>query len=589
MPTIQQLPAAQSVDAADLLAISQSGTLRAVSSGDLLAGTQPAIMAPTGSLLGRTSLGAGGPEALSPGPGLAIQGSTISANGGDHAGFPVETSLADSDQFVISSDGQPKLVPLSGLLSEFSVSARPVVTTLAATGLVSVSQNGTDAAISLANLLNGETIDDAAPAAAASDSDTVWVAQGGSMMLRQSFGAIWAWIAGKTPSYKQPVLEVSADTILDTSVHNGRLIVCSKPLTLTPAFPNMGNGFACDILNVSSGEVVLGAGIVSSSGQSSIGTYQLASLRAVSYSGGNLVFAAITGNGPGAVPGQVGGLSVSGITASNAALSWTPPASGGAVGSYLVQYEVSGTNSWLSVTVAGGTTSCTLEGLSSASSYAVTVTASNSSGAGQVSATVSFNTLASVSPPGQPQSLTVSNVQSMGVQLSWSAPSTGGAVSGYTVRYSAAGATGWTDYASNVAGTSLAVSGLTPATSYSFEVIATNAGGSGPPSSAASATTPAAGAVSSITWNLAPSAQYTAGSGSIGVNVHVSPSTAAVQFGLSASSTVAPETWTAGSLVNTDLWGTYVAVPGSAGTYYMWCEGTDGSAPTVYPTAITVS
>jgi hypothetical protein len=34
--------------------------------------------------------------------------------------------------------------------------------------------------------------------------------------------------------------------------------------------------------------------------------------------------------------------------------------------------------------------------------------------------------------------------------------------------------------------------------------------------------------------------------------------------------------------VNTDLWGAYIGVPSTAGTYYMWAEGTDGSAVTVY-------
>jgi len=40
--------------------------------------------------------------------------------------------------------------------------------------------------------------------------------------------------------------------------------------------------------------------------------------------------------------------------------------------------------------------------------------------------------------------------------------------------------------------------------------------------------------------------------------------------------------------VNTDLWGAYVPIPATAGTWYAWCEGTDGSAPTVFPTAFAV-
>jgi hypothetical protein len=41
--------------------------------------------------------------------------------------------------------------------------------------------------------------------------------------------------------------------------------------------------------------------------------------------------------------------------------------------------------------------------------------------------------------------------------------------------------------------------------------------------------------------------------------------------------------------VNTDLWGAYVSTPAAAGTWYAWVEGTDGSTPTVYPVAFTVT
>ena len=41
--------------------------------------------------------------------------------------------------------------------------------------------------------------------------------------------------------------------------------------------------------------------------------------------------------------------------------------------------------------------------------------------------------------------------------------------------------------------------------------------------------------------------------------------------------------------VNTDLWGQYMPTPPTAGTWYAWAEGTDGSAVTVYPTSFTVN
>jgi hypothetical protein len=41
--------------------------------------------------------------------------------------------------------------------------------------------------------------------------------------------------------------------------------------------------------------------------------------------------------------------------------------------------------------------------------------------------------------------------------------------------------------------------------------------------------------------------------------------------------------------INTDFWGQYLPTPASAGSWYAWAEGTDGSTPTVYPTPFTVT
>jgi hypothetical protein len=134
------------------------------------------------------------------------------------------------------------------------------------------------------------------------------------------------------------------------------------------------------------------------------------------------------------------------------------------------------------------------------------------------------------------------------------------------------------------------VTGLAAGTAYNFQVYAVNGSGAGPPSAVASATTTAvAGTVVSITWQTAPSGSFPHGTGTLGVNAHVNPGTAPIQFGLSTSSTVPPATWTVAAYINSDFWGAFVATPASAGTWYAWVEGTDGSAPTVYPVAFTVT
>jgi hypothetical protein len=98
-----------------------------------------------------------------------------------------------------------------------------------------------------------------------------------------------------------------------------------------------------------------------------------------------------------------------------------------------------------------------------------------------------------------------------------------------------------------------------------------------------------------VTFVTAPSGSYTVGQPNIGVNATLDPGTAAtgLQFGFSASPTVAPTTWTAGVLVNTEsggatFWGAYVTMPVTSGAYYCWAQAIGGAAAAV-SAAITVS
>jgi hypothetical protein len=194
-----------------------------------------------------------------------------------------------------------------------------------------------------------------------------------------------------------------------------------------------------------------------------------------------------------------------------------------------------------------------------------------------------------ISAPGQVTGVTASVSSSTQIVVSWSGQIGTNAATSYTLQYRQTGTTTWGSSIPGITGDSYSVTGLTAATSYDFSILGVNAGGTGPASATISAVTQAAGSsVSSITWNVPPSGTYTHGSGAIGVNAHVTPSSAAVQFGFSTSVTVEPTSWTSGGLVNTNLWGAYVPTPATAGTWYAWVEGTDGSCPTVYPTGFVV-
>lgn len=627
MPTISQLPTVSAISAADILPISQGGTTSGVPVGTLLNATQPAISIGSPSLLGRSSIGPGAPEQIVLGPGLSLIAGTLTAQGVAPATFPVLSALTDNAQLVITEEGNPMLMPASLLTGLFtagqnvtispsgtisvagvvgqqagtglgsSIAELAVVTNLSGQDLVAASRGGSDCAISYANLIDGITIDQAQAAGPASNGDTLWVAQGGNVMSSQTFGAIWSWIMGNLPSYKAPVVEITASTNLDTTIHNGRLLICSQPVTLTPLATNMGNGFRCTVVNASSGSVALGSGFITSSGSMTIAPSESATLFCGTYSGGTLLFAAMSGatsttQNTAAIPppGAVTGLSAATVTASSLSISWEPPVSGTGPFSYVVQYCQSGSPTWTTSAPISGATSFQITGLQASTSYNVVVQAMNATGSGPVSAIMTASTATAATqavPLPVIGSLAANATSSSTVALTWT--TSGGAANSYTAEYAVSGSSTWTTL-SGLTGTSTTVSGLSAATSYQFTVTGINTAGTGPTSSMATATTSsAAQSVTSITWNVTPSGSYVHGTGAIGVNAQVSPASSSIQFGFSTSNATPPTSWTAAILVNTNLWGAYVNTPGTPGTWYIWAEGVDGSALTVYPTPFTVT
>src|SRR5436309_200506 len=105
MPTIFQLPSTDTVSASDLIPISQDGSAHSVSVGALLAQMQPAIIVGPPSLLGRFSLGPGGPDTIAVGDGLTLNNGTLSSSSFDLGSLPRQTSLDQHDQVVVSNAG----------------------------------------------------------------------------------------------------------------------------------------------------------------------------------------------------------------------------------------------------------------------------------------------------------------------------------------------------------------------------------------------------------------------------------------------------------------------------------------------------
>jgi len=624
MPTISQLPTAGSISAADEIPISQAGTARAASIGALLSSAQAAITVESPSLLGRKSLGSGSPEQIDIGAGLTLVDGTLVANALNYGAFPTASIFSAQSDLVVANNGNPMLMPASLLRGLFSagqnvaidptgvisavggsantgtvvssvpISTLPVITQLSSQDLVAISHSGSQVAITYGNLLDGVTIDQGQSAMAAGDSDRTWVAQGSNVMASQTFAAIWVWIVTKMPAYKAPVIEIATNTNLDAAVHNGHLLLCSQPITLIPITTNMGSGFHCTVINASSGSVTFGSGFKSSNGSLALAPWQSATVFCATYSAGTIAFVTMSGTAATttvSLPGQVLGLVNTGLTSSTIALSWAASSSSDAVSSYVVQYRLSGTTLWIGSTSVVGSTSYQIAALQAGSSYDITVTAQNAAGAGTASSIMTVATSGSSQPTAPPQvtGLTPTPTSISAIQLVWSSQSGSSAATSFTIQYRVTGVSGWTSSVSGTTGNGTTITGLQTSTSYDFEVIGVNAVGSGTPSSVVTAATFAASqSVSSITWNLLPAGPYTHGSGAIGINAQISPASAPVQFGFSQSATTPPTSWTAAILVNSNLWGAYLSAPSSAGSWYVWGEGLDGSARTVAPSPFTV-
>lgn len=615
MPTISQLPSTNAASAADDIPISQSGIARAITVGALLASTQPAIVVDSPSLIGRTSLGSGGPEQINVGLGIGLSNGTLIANGLDHAAFPEASSLSTKSAVVISDQGNPMLMDASLLRGLFSagqniaidsngvistlatgttsgtleagnlISKFPVVDGLSGQDLVAISQAGSDYAIEYSNLLGGITIDEAQSAGPVGDVDKLWVAQGSNVMASQTFGAIWTWLANKLSTYQTSVVELTVNTTLNTILHSNRFLICSQPITLLPSVDNMGSGFQCNVINASGGSVTLGLGFVSSSGSLVLNPWQSAMLSCIVYSGGSVAFAAMpTVASVTILPGQTSGLSSVGATTTTISVSWNPPSTGGVALSYLIQYRLTGTTPWTSSLPIINATTYQITGLQPATSYDVVVEAQNAAGVGSASVILALTTksLLQLIAPSPVTGLQASATSSSTILVSWTLQTGTNAAISYTIQYKLSSSSDWTSSNTGITGVSSTISGLQAGTSYDFSVVGINSAGMAPASASATAITQAApSTVSSIKWNLSPSGIYTHGSGTIGVNAQVLPAASPVQFGFSLSSTIPPSIWTPAVLVNSNIWGAYAPTPTTAGTWYAWAEGLDGSAPTV--------
>src|SRR5271165_759549 len=117
MPTLDELQQASSVSDTDEVLISQGGVARKSTRAQIVAGLQPQMTLPAGSLLGRSSSGVGAPETLSLGANLTLAAGTLSA-GSDPmsiATLPAGAPPAAGDLVPIGQAGDNKAISFAQL------------------------------------------------------------------------------------------------------------------------------------------------------------------------------------------------------------------------------------------------------------------------------------------------------------------------------------------------------------------------------------------------------------------------------------------------------------------------------------------
>ncbi|MGC9269009.1 collagen-like triple helix repeat-containing protein [Acidiphilium sp.] len=630
MTTIPQLPPVTTVGPADLVPLSQGGSLYAASIEQITSGLQTEIVLPTGELLGRASVGAGEPEALSLGAGLGLATTTLSATGIDHLGFTLLESFSTSDEVIVNASGTPSRLPVAAIRELFAAGtgiaidpngtlsvtvgaiAGPIgpqgpqgspgpqgiagpagpegagllapgvanaASTIAGTDYVAIWQNGANAWITYQQLIGGQTIDQLPAAGPASDSDQLLVAQGGTSLSSQSFAAIWTYVAQKIPSMRTNVVELITNTVLDATNHNESLLVASQPLTLSANFTNMGSGFNCRLINLSAGVVTMGTGITSGTGGRSLPPGAATEIVGLTYSGGSIVW--WSGVAPSSPTITVNAIAA---PAPNAAFLVT----GGLFDEVptALDYSTNGTT-WVAAStpvIGASGYSFQVPGLP-AGTYSIMVR--------DHSDIAVFGT----SPPFIVAAASISIVTVTAAVTSGGTISVSGMVapSGASVQVglSTSTTTSPTSFVTaSVNGTNWTVSLTAGSAAGTFYVWARQSNDLTIQAISTGITVTASAPTVSYTINKPSTVSVVAGSGTIALNGGINPpQTTAAQIAFSTSNTTPPTAgWQVVSIIdNNAVWAAYATIPSTPGTYYVWVETTSGAAAIASSFSITVT
>ncbi len=243
MPTIDQLAPATAASDTDELLISQSGTALKITRAQVLAGVQPALAIPSHTLLGRVSTGLGGPETISIGTNLSLNGSTLVASGTSFtiSQLPAGTVPGPTDQVPLSQNGTNTAVTyaqlLSGLPSVPNVNASAaVVVPTGATGGVKLADFAASVLPTAGGTMSGPLVLNAAPTTASQAATKGYV----DAQLATSVPKSGATLSGALTLASDPTVPLQAATkgYVDSQVGTA---VAKSGSTLTGALTLAGD------------------------------------------------------------------------------------------------------------------------------------------------------------------------------------------------------------------------------------------------------------------------------------------------------------------------------------------------------------
>jgi hypothetical protein len=264
-----------------------------------------------------------------------------------------------------------------------------------------------------------------------------------------------------TPLANNTLNSTSARLVNDLDVRVTRSGTTTFPWRLDPAAPangaTQGDNFRDNVEKIIIDNPVAG------------GVYTITVTHKNSLQGGSqpysLIVSGLQQSAPScAIPSN---LSVNGITNSAATLSWAAVTG---ANTYDVRIRVNGTTTWSDFN--GRTTnSIGFTGLAEGTTYEWQVRTNCASGSSAYTASNTFTTASSCAAP---TGLSVSNLTSTGVTLSWNAVS---GASTYDVRIRVNGSATWSDFNDRTTN-SIAFTGLTAGTTYEWQVRTNCSGGS---------------------------------------------------------------------------------------------------------------